>query len=1134
MRCLPILLALTPAALAQDWTVLELKDGSADQGSARFETLADGIVRVNGSGDIARYRLEFRTRQSDIRGLKIEALPDDALPKKGPGRSANGNFVLSEVRVRTAVGRNSRAVEVVGASASFSQVGWPAEASIDGRESTGWAVSGAIGKASELVLEFDEALGDGERRIVLDFDFAYGDAHSIGKLRVSATSSEGKLLAAGVEKGLGELRSQINKSIDRGVNWLMSQQELDGSWANDQGHYPAGTTALCAYALVKSGVDSEHQAIRRALAYLDAHPPIKTYSAGCALLLYAAIADAGAKARAELVLADLLDWQVGDWGYPGGHSDPTSAAKDLSNTQYGALGLWAAQKLELHVPQVAWERLADKTMRYQAGGDEEGSGRGFSYRPGGGATGSMTAAGVAVLKLCEPHVSSDLDREVSAMVERGLEWLDTHFKPNENTNAGQSWLEYYLYGIERVGAFCERTEFNRQDWYLQGARGLVTSQRDSGKWDRGRPQATTSFALLFLNRATSATTGPGAGQRAATYGADDPAVAVNMRAAGDTPMSIWVSSFGDEILESWTFEGEEEQGPRIALVDYLTDGGVILPDSRDGGGEWRYTTKAPDEGWAQPDFDDRKWRKGLSGFGPADGSRLPIGTDWTSKELWLRAELDLDLDRLIEPHMEISFGSADDSAGGPSDDIVKLYDEEQSFAKALNGGPGKVEQVSGDAASGESYLRVTGQQRYQAKIPGWGFAIREDPEEGEFRYLQFAWRKRDGGVMVQLAIDGAWGRAQRYYAGDNVVKFEPAHKVGRRMPARWDTVTVDLWQDLGGNGFLTGISLTPMSGSADFDGIYVSRTRSALGRSDRLVDSAVKWGVTEASAKMIGEEAVTLWINGKAIEALDYETPGFETWLNTDELLPLLVDGPNHIALHVKNEGGARSFDLSIRDAERLARVMGNPNAPSRGNRFAARHRFNRPGQYPVRARVHVVDEASGEVEIFESKPLNLTVREALAPEMLDYADHAIANLIPDGLSEAKASSEVSAFPAANAFDGKQYQGWLCSEGDARPSLTVELRRPVKADTILLSPLRPDRQRGGSAPARVEIIVNGKGDPIPLNIPASHLEKAVLRFDKSQKIRSFEVRIVERTGSGSGLPPVGFAEVELIYDGSKR
>ena len=124
----------------------------------------------------------------------------------------------------------------------------------------------------------------------------------------------------------------------------------------------------------------------------------------------------------------------------------------------------------------------------------------------------MTAAGVAVLKLCEPHVSSDLDREVSAMVERGLEWLDTHFKPNENTNAGQSWLEYYLYGIERVGAFCERTEFNRQDWYLQGARGLVTSQRDSGKWDRGRPQATTSFALLFLNRATSATTGPGAGQ----------------------------------------------------------------------------------------------------------------------------------------------------------------------------------------------------------------------------------------------------------------------------------------------------------------------------------------------------------------------------------------------------------------------------------------------------------------------------------------------------------------------------------------------------------------------------------------------------------------------------------------------
>ena len=43
------------------------------------------------------YSLSFTNVLSDLVGLRIEALPHDALPGKGPGRADDGSFVLTEV-----------------------------------------------------------------------------------------------------------------------------------------------------------------------------------------------------------------------------------------------------------------------------------------------------------------------------------------------------------------------------------------------------------------------------------------------------------------------------------------------------------------------------------------------------------------------------------------------------------------------------------------------------------------------------------------------------------------------------------------------------------------------------------------------------------------------------------------------------------------------------------------------------------------------------------------------------------------------------------------------------------------------------------------------------------------------------
>ena len=47
----------------------------------------------------------------DITGIRLEVFADPSLPAKGPGRSPNGNFVLSEFKVRFAKLRGQGSAE---------------------------------------------------------------------------------------------------------------------------------------------------------------------------------------------------------------------------------------------------------------------------------------------------------------------------------------------------------------------------------------------------------------------------------------------------------------------------------------------------------------------------------------------------------------------------------------------------------------------------------------------------------------------------------------------------------------------------------------------------------------------------------------------------------------------------------------------------------------------------------------------------------------------------------------------------------------------------------------------------------------------------------------------------------------
>jgi hypothetical protein len=173
------------------WTILE-PISIAATGGAKFARQNDGSYLASGENKpVDTYTLEFKGGLQGISALRIEVLPDPALPANGPGRVAHGNFVLSEVRALAHASGYSEPQPVAWgpATADFSQDQYPVSAAIDGDPKTGWAVAPQFGRRHVAVFETKSNLDipeDGTLTVVLDQQ--HGSQHTIGRLRLSMTT----------------------------------------------------------------------------------------------------------------------------------------------------------------------------------------------------------------------------------------------------------------------------------------------------------------------------------------------------------------------------------------------------------------------------------------------------------------------------------------------------------------------------------------------------------------------------------------------------------------------------------------------------------------------------------------------------------------------------------------------------------------------------------------------------------------------------------------------------------------------------------------------------------------------------------------------------------------------------------
>jgi hypothetical protein len=1106
----------------------------------------DGTIVVANAPDKDVITLECAIDRRGVNGIRLEALADPKLPAGGPGLADNGNFALTELKVAQAP-KNSDAFKPVvleHASADFEQTGFPAVGAVDGSPGTGWAIFPSVGVSHEAIFETIGLGFEAGAKLIVTLEFQLGARHECGRIRLSTTTAPKPLRAGRDLSGVAEAQGRIPGAIERGVNWLLDQQELDGSWAYVQPQYHHGMTALACYTLIKCGVKKSHPAVLRALDFMATQPPEHTYEAGLELMARAAMEDDADVPRMQSIVDRLLQWQAGGWSYP-------STKPDLSNTQYAAMGLRAAALRGAKVPNDAWIKLGEETLLHQEKASGAYEPAGFGYYAGSPAYGSITAGGTCVLQICQEQLekAGQPRAAFSAAARRGVTWLDRNFAPTVNPKGDGAWIWYWLYGVERVGGLCKVEELGGRSWYREGASHIVASQKPEGSWDGGGgPQPSTCFALLFLARATSSVSG--VPHRAENlYGGDDPAFDVSLRASGDTPLAVWISSFGEKPSAELAWPEDGPNGLRVARVDYVLPVRALLPDAPSDASPWHFTTDAPTGGWELPAFDDRKWKSGAGDFG-------------RGSELWLRREFTLPAlgeSPLVAPALRVRLASRAPASDPSSSSLVCLFDEEPAFADLVNEGDAAatIRAVDQDAYQGKWALAVTPPQRFRAAMPGWGLSIAEKPRPGEYRYLRFAWKKEGGGgIMLQLAQDGNWGaKTRRVVAGPNDAKWA-ATEVAKEPPRRWTVVTIDLWKEFGANGILTGIAFTPMTPSTGFfDAIYLARslddfktppkTGTAAPQSAPVAaagGAVVPAPTTGAAAPAAGATppsplsvatgegpALDVFLNGTRVFAASEELAEKRDVTTLVPLETLLASGRNVLAVQARRPAGDPWLELEIVDQRVVASVAGDGNAPCGANRFPAQISFEKNGLYPVHARVHVVPPAGGE-RLIESPPLTIPIREALDAELLSYAKDPARNLIALAGATATASSAFDAnWLPQRAIDRFAASGWLSSDTDRQPELTIELTKPVRADTVLVTPIQ---MRGGDPERafhvrRVRVLIDqGRSGSFEIAMP-DDFRKGVVRLPKPTVIRRLDVKLLDASGVVATKPALGLGEVEL-------
>ena len=194
------------------WHVLTV-DSNVSSGGATFTLLPDGSLLAGGRNpDKDTYTLTTTTRLRGIAGIRIEALKDPSMTGGGPGRAANGNFALTDLKLTAtpANGGKPGQVRLTKPRATFEQRGLPVAGVIDADPNSAWAVDPQFGKDHAAAFDCEEPLSnEGGLTLTFVLKFENNTGHNIGRIRLAVTTTPAQpdLAAAGAPERVAALET---------------------------------------------------------------------------------------------------------------------------------------------------------------------------------------------------------------------------------------------------------------------------------------------------------------------------------------------------------------------------------------------------------------------------------------------------------------------------------------------------------------------------------------------------------------------------------------------------------------------------------------------------------------------------------------------------------------------------------------------------------------------------------------------------------------------------------------------------------------------------------------------------------------------------------------------------------------
>jgi WD40 repeat protein/mono/diheme cytochrome c family protein len=233
------------------WVTLEPTSMQSTNGS-KFERQPDGSILVSGTNRNGEVTITADTDLTDITGLRLEVLSDDRLPSKGPGRAADGNFVLNEIQLSAAPkGKPAEAkpAPLQSALSDFSQANLEIAKAIDGSANdagNGWGVHPATGVPHWATFETKQSIGAaGGTTLIIKMHHKFSNLWTIGRFRLAVTRVPRPVSLGLLEEFRStlatapELRTQAQKDA-----LLAYFRKVDADWQSKSNAVEASKAAM--------------------------------------------------------------------------------------------------------------------------------------------------------------------------------------------------------------------------------------------------------------------------------------------------------------------------------------------------------------------------------------------------------------------------------------------------------------------------------------------------------------------------------------------------------------------------------------------------------------------------------------------------------------------------------------------------------------------------------------------------------------------------------------------------------------------------------------------------------------------------------------------------------------------------